>query len=162
MSHDDHSETPQGDAFSSRIETLATAIEERPPVDVEEAPETRSSRHIYWLIGGLCALTIGVAEIGVLARGESAGAPPPPAEVVAKYENAPCATRMAEIMKAVSAYTDSHGGPPPNLTVLTPDYLASPAIDPASNQPYGYQVSGEEVSVSCPSAALQPAARAGT
>lgn len=153
MIDDDPTETPQSDPFGSQLENLATAIEGRPAIDVEQAPETGRSRQIYWLIGGLCALTIGIAEIGILARGESVGAPPPPAELMARVESDPCATRTAAFMKAVSAYAEAHGEPPPNLAVLTPDYIAFPPIDPTSNLPFSYQVVGESVSITCPSAA---------
>ena len=155
MTQDQHSDPTQSQ-FANRIENLATAIEERPPLDVEEAPQTRSSRHLYWLIGLLCALTIGIAEVGILTRGNAPDAPAPPPAVLEAFQNDPCAARMGAIMGAIAAYTNAHGSPPPTLAVLNPDYLTFAPIDPVSNQPYGYQVIGESVSVFCPSAALAP------
>lgn len=155
MTRDEHDETTT-QQFANRIDDLATAIEERPPLDVEEAPQTRGSRHLYWLIGVLCALTIGIAEVGVLTHGGTADAPAPPPEMLAAFENDPCAARMGAVVAAVAAYTNTHGSPPPNLAVLNPDFLAFAPIDPVSNQPYGYRVIGESVSVSCPSAGPGP------
>lgn len=157
MADDQHRDTTQSQ-FAHRIESLATAIEERPPLEVEEAPQTRSSRHLYWLIGGLCALTIGVAEVGILTRSSAPDAPAPPPAVLEAFEHDPCAARMSAIMGAVGAYTNAHGSPPPSLAVLNPDYLGFAPIDPVSNQPYGYQVIGESVSLFCPSAELNPGA----
>ncbi len=155
MTHDQNPDPTQSQ-FADRIESLATAIEERPPVDIEEAPQTRSSRHLYWLIGALCALTIGVAEVGILTRSTAPDAPPPPPAVLEAFEQDPCAARMGAIMVAIAAYTNAHGSPPPSLAVLNPNYLTVAPIDPVSNQPYGYQVIGESVSLFCPSAELAP------
>lgn len=151
MQQNESAESPR-DPFGSRIEDLAAAIEERPPVEVEQAPPTRSRRHVYWLIGAICAVAIGVAEVAILARSTTPDAPPPPPDMLAAYENDPCGARMSTIMSAVSAYTRAHGVPPPNLEMLTPEYLAFTPIDPAVNKPYGYEAIGQSVSLSCPSA----------
>ena len=63
---------------------------------------------------------------------------------------------MTAIMDAITAYTAAHGGPPPSLAVLNPEYLSFAPIDPASNQPYDYQVVGESVTLSCPSVEQKP------
>lgn len=160
------SETPapppaHDDPFQTSVEQLASAIEERPPVEVEESPQTRSSRQLYWLIGGLCALTIGAAEIGILLHG-GADAPAPPPEVVALIEQDPCTARMVEIMDAVAAYTAAHGAPPAALADLHPSHLPFVPVDPVSRREYSYEVIGESVSLSCPPAdAPVPIAAAG-
>jgi len=142
--------TLHDEPFRTRIEDLATAIEERPGIEVDEVPPTRSSRHLYWMVGGLCALIIGIAEVGILLRGNMLDAPAPPPEVRAIYEHDPCAARMAAVMDALTAYRLARGKPPSALTALYPDYLAFPPVDPATNQPYGYEVIGESISLTCP------------
>jgi hypothetical protein len=144
---------PSADPFHASLGTLTGEIESRPAIEIEVAPQTRSSRHLYWMIGALCALTIGAAEIGILIRGDSLAAPAPPPEVVAAYQQDPCATRLTAVMDAIAAYTAQHGRPPASLGVLHPGFLAFAPIDPAVNQPYGYEVNGESVALSCPSAA---------
>jgi hypothetical protein len=140
------------DEFHARLGTLANAIEELPPVDVEAIPAARSARHVYWLIGALCALTIGVAEVGLVMRGDAPPAPAPPTAVAEAFQNDRCAQRMIQIMQAINAYSAQHGSPPPALAALQPDYLPFAPIDPTTNQPYGYEVIGAAVSLSCPSA----------
>lgn len=145
-------DTPPDDRFHSRLEGLATAIEERPPLEIETAPPTTSSRRLYWLIGGLCALTIGAAEIGILMHADRLGAPPAPPEVLAAVQADPCAPRLMQIMDAIARYRREHGGPPPTLAELQPTYLSFAPIDPVTNQPYAYAVIGESISLSCPTA----------
>lgn len=110
------------------------------------------------MIGGLYAVTIAIAEVGILASGQRLGAPPPPPEVLAALESDPCALRMMKIMTAIEIYRARHGSPPPSLAVLHPKYLDFVPIDPAANRPYGYQLSGESVVLTCPSAAAAVAA----
>jgi hypothetical protein len=145
------------DPFSA----LANQIEQRPALTVEEAPQTKSSKHLYWIIGGLCALTIGAAEVGILLQSDaSRDAPPAPVEVLQTIQNDACATRMKALMDGVAAYLAKTGTMPTSLTVLYPDFIAFQPIDPAVNQPYGYEVVGESVSITCPSAATSGAAAA--
>jgi hypothetical protein len=151
MTHD--SEQTADDQFVDRIEDLG-AIEDQPASDVAEGSQTRNSRYLYWLIGALCALTIGIAEVGILARSSTADVPVSPSAMQAAFERDPCAGRMRAIMAAIAAYTNTHGSPPSTLAALHPDYLAFEPIDAVSNQPYGYRVVGESVSVSCPGAGL--------
>lgn len=139
------------DPFRSSVDSLASQIEERPPLEIDEAPQTRSSRHLYWMIGALCALTIGIAEIGILMRGESLEAPAPPPEVLAAVEQDPCAARLTAIMDGIAAYVAQNGKPPATLDVLHPTFLPFAPVDPATNQPYGYEINGESVALTCPS-----------
>jgi hypothetical protein len=142
---------PPADPFGA----LATQIESRPPLQIEEVPPTAHSRYLYWIVGGLCALTIGLAEVGILLRSDVSGdAPPAPPEVLQTLQNDACATRMTQLMDGVAAYTAKKGSPPQSLAVLYPDFIGFQPIDPAVNQPYGYEVIGESVSITCPSAAL--------
>ncbi|MDX2167441.1 MAG: hypothetical protein SF182_10275 [Deltaproteobacteria bacterium] len=142
---------PPDDPFGA----LATQIEERPQQQIEEAPQTANSRYLYWIVGGLCALTIGLAEVGILLRSDVASqAPPAPPEVLQTMQNDACAIQMARLMDGVAAYTAKHGAPPQSLAALYPDFIAFQPIDPAVNQPYGYEVVGESVSITCPSAAV--------
>ena len=158
-----HEPAPPGDGqpFTQRIESLAAAFEELPRPVVETGPQTRKNRHVYWLIGSLCALTIGVAEVVVLARSDQVDVPTPPPAVLAAYQNDPCATRMAAIMNAISAYTSQLGSPPPSLAALYPAYLNFTPVDPVSKQPYGYEVMGSSVSLSCPSGSSAAASAGG-
>lgn len=158
MTQDTNSPAPQNHPFRSSVDSLASEIEGRPALEVEQAPQTRSARHVYWLIGVLCALTIGAAEIGILMRGEVVDAPPPPPAVLASYEQDPCAMRMSAIMDGIAAYMAQHGKPPTSLEALHPTFLPFAPIDPAVNQPYGYEVNGESVAISCPSAEIAPPA----
>lgn len=146
----------QLDPFQRSLDSLTTAVESRPAIEVEEAPPTRSSSHLYWLVGGLCLLTIGVAEVGFRLRGDGAGAPPAPAEVLAVYEQDPCARRTAAIMDAITAYTRRHGALPPTLAALAPEFLPQPPIDADTGRPFGYEVLGDAVSLTCPSAEPAP------
>jgi hypothetical protein len=141
------------EGFNAELESLATAVEERPPIPVETGPATRSNRHVYWLIGALCALTIGAAEVGILVNGAPPDVAAAPARVVSDYQADQCATRTAAIMEAISRYTAQHGGRPPSLAALYPGYLTFAPVDPVSNEPYDYATVGESVSLTCPSAA---------
>lgn len=134
---------------------LATEIESRPPLQIEEVPQTAKSRYLYWIAGGLCAFTIGLAEVGILLHSDRSPAPPvAPREVLETLQDDACAARMAKLMDGVAAYTAKTGSVPQSLSVLYPDYIAFEPIDPAVNQPYGYAVIGESVSITCPSAGL--------
>ncbi|MGH7786288.1 MAG: hypothetical protein ACRERC_05440 [Candidatus Binatia bacterium] len=151
-------EMPRSDPFQASLDSLTTAVESRPPIVVEEAPPTRGASHLYWLIGGLCVLTIGAAEMAILVRGDVATAPPVAAEVVAVYEQDPCARRVAGIMDAITAYARRHGRLPPTLAALAPEFLPQPPIDAVTQQPFGYEVIGDAVSLTCPSAVPAPPA----
>lgn len=149
MTNDNPAQQTPDDPFGS----LASEIEQRPALTVEEAPQTKSSKHLYWIIGGLCALTIGAAEVGILMQGDgSRDAPLAPPEVLQTIQNDACAGRMKALMDGVAAYVAKTGSMPTSLTVLYPDFIAFQPIDPAVNQPYGYEVVGESVSITCPSA----------
>ena len=144
------SPAPRPDRFESDVALLAGAIEERAPLVVEEVPETLPRRGLYWIAGGLCALLIGAAEVGILMQVErsetaraSAAARPVPA-------TAPCAERLTAIMAAIDAYAAVRGTPPPNLEILHPAFLAFAPVDPAHNAPYRYEVTGEGISLACP------------
>jgi hypothetical protein len=157
MAEDDSVPT-NNDPFGS----LATQIEDRPHPATEQGPQTASSRHIYWLIGGLCALTVGVAEVGILMRSDaSSDAPAPPPAVVQRLQSDTCATRMTVIMDGVIAYKAKTGAAPTSLTALYPNYIPFEPTDPAVNKPYGYEVLGESVTLTCPSAAMGVASGAG-
>jgi hypothetical protein len=141
---------PADDPFGA----LATQIEERPALQIEEVPRTAHSRYLYFIVGGLCMLTIGLAEVGILLRSDlPTEAPPAPPEVLQTLQNDACAARMAKLMDGVAAYTAKTGSVPQSLSVLYPDFISFEPIDPAVNQPYGYEVIGESVSITCPSAA---------
>lgn len=151
MAQDSLAAEPPEDPFMS----LAAEISERPALEVEQAPQTKSSRHLYWLIGGLCALTLGVAEVGILMRSDATqDAPQAPPEVLQAMQNDTCATRMNALMDGVAAYMAKTGSMPQSLAVLYPDFIGFQPIDPAVNQPYGYEVAGESVAITCPSGAL--------
>lgn len=155
-----HDNDPQ-DPFRQSIGQLATAIEDRPLQQVDEAPQTHSNRQVYWLIAGLCAVVIAAVEVGVMMRSDAADVPAPPPQVESALQNNSCLARTRAIVNAVGRYADAHGGPPPTLATLGPQYLPFAPIDPASNQPLGYQVIGESVTVSCPSAARGAASAGG-
>ncbi len=157
MAQEQSAEVTPKDPFS----TLASAIEERPALEVEQGPQTKSSRHVYWLIGGLCALTVGIAEVGILVRSDAThDAPPPPVAVLQTVQSDACATRITALMNGVSAYMAKTGSAPQSLAVLYPNYIGFQPIDPAVNQPYGYEVVSQSVTITCPSggqAAAPPA-----
>jgi hypothetical protein len=140
---------------------LANEIETRPTAEIDEAPDTRAARHIYWMIGGLCALTIGVAEIGILLHGDGVGdAPPIPPALEKRLQSDACASRMTVVMDGIMAYKAETGAPPQSLAALYPRYITFQPIDPAVQEPYGYEVRGESITLTCPSAAMSGAAGA--
>lgn len=142
------------------LSALATEIEERQPLEVEEGPRTRTTRHVYWLIGGVCALIVGVVEVSILMGSvASADAPPPPPVVMEQIQNDTCASRMSAVMNGILAYEAKTGARPPTLAALYPEFIAFQPIDPAANQPYGYAVMGESITLTCPSAAVTAAAQ---
>lgn len=143
---------PTGDDFHAGVESLATAIEQREPLTVEEAPATRPRRQLYWMVAGACALLIGLAEAAILLHDPGPGVPPADAAVTAMLDADPCAQRLNAIMQAIDAYVAARGALPPSLDALHPDFLAFPPVDPLSQAPYGYAVAGEGVTLSCPSA----------
>lgn len=81
------------DPFRQSIGRLATAVEERPRQQVEEAPRTHSNRQVYWLIGGLCAVVIATVEIGVMMRSDTADVAAPPPQVEGALQNDACLAR---------------------------------------------------------------------
>lgn len=147
---DPRSPAPRPGGFDRDVASLATAIEDRAPLVIEEVPETLPRRGLYWIAGGLCALLIGAAEVGILmqverseaARAAAAARPLPP--------TAPCAERLTAIMDAIDAYAAVRGAPPPNLEILHPAFLAFAPVDPARNAPYAYRVTAEGISLACP------------
>ena len=138
--------------LASPFSALASEIEARPPLAVEEVPETKSGRHLYWMIGALCALTIGVAEVGILMLG-TPNAQPVSSAAPPAGEGDACARRVAALMEGIAAYTTRTGRAPATLDALYPDFIGFEPIDPAVNEPYGYEVLGQAVSITCPSAA---------
>lgn len=150
-------EAQPSDPFQASLDRLAVAVETRPPPVVDEVPPTRSGL-VYWVVGGLCALAIGATQVVIVLRGDVAAAPPLAAQVAAVYEQDPCARRVAGIMDAIAAYTRQHGRLPPTLAALAPEFLPQPPIDAATQQPFGYEVLGDAVSLTCPSAAPAPPA----
>lgn len=151
MAEQNSTSHPPDDGFTRRLEDLASAIEQLPPVDVPTVPHTETRpRRIYWAIAAVCALSVGTAEVGLLLHGTQPSLPAVPAEVEAAYRNDPCALRTAAIMDAIAAYAAEHGEPPAALAALRPAYLDFEPVDPVSQQPYGYQVLGGAVSLMCP------------
>lgn len=153
MSKESLSPSPPTGEFGSDIRSLASAIERRPEVAVEEAPKTISHRKLYWFMAALCAVAIGVVEVGILARSDAPEAPPPPAAVVAVLENDACAQRLAATLAAVDAYRATRGDLPPSLEALSPSFLAVQPVDPVGKLPLAYERDGEGVAISCPSGA---------
>lgn len=147
-----HSDSPPPDEIDARVAALASAFEQRPPLVVVEAPQTIQRRSVYWLIGGLLALVIGVAEAAILLHDPAPAAPAAPAETTALLDNDPCVQRLTAILAAVDAYAAARGTLPPNLDALHPEFLAFRPIDPQANAPYGYEVADEGVTLTCPSA----------
>jgi hypothetical protein len=142
---------PSGnDTFQERLDSLSTTIAQLPAIEIETPAEPPRSKRAYWIVAVLCALSVGAAEVGIVARDPTSDMATPPAAVVEAFENDPCAQRVAAIMNALAAYNTDHGSPPPALAALHPQYLPFVPIDPATNQPYGYEVIGGSVSVSCP------------
>lgn len=151
MQADEDLQSPASDAFNDRVAHLATAIEERPVLVVDAAPETRTLVEFYAVIAA-----VGLLAVAALALFMVLYTPPPapliPAEMTADLQNDPCNARLAEILNAVAAYTAAHGEPPAALAALQPDYVAFEPVDPVTNQPYRYQTLGQSVSLACPPA----------
>ena len=157
MQADGSSPTPASDAFSDRLAHLATAIEERPPLVVDEAPETRSLAQLYIVIAALGTLAVAAAALFMVVH---TPAPEPliPPEMTAELQNDPCNARLAQLLNAIAAYTAAHGDPPAELSALQPEYVAFEPVDPVSNQPYRYQTLGQSVALSCPPVPSPPPA----
>lgn len=149
MQADGSSQTPASDAFSDRVAHLATAIEERPPLVVDEAPETRTLRQLYVAIAAVGALAIAAFSIFIMTYTPPAEPLIPP-EMTAELQNDPCNARLAQILNAIAAYTAAHGEPPTELSALQPDYVSFEPVDPVTHQPYRYQTLGQSVSLACP------------
>jgi len=122
-----------------------------------EAPR-RTSRRVYWALGGLSLILVATLGV-VLLQPESE------AERAARLHDAKvCGERQTVVMRAIGRYRRDHGRPPENLDVLRPGYLAEPPVDPASGLPYRYSVRGDLIGLSCPNHLLlqQPSLQAGT
>jgi hypothetical protein len=156
MLPDRSSESPASGAFNDRVAHLATAIEERPPLVIDAAPETRTLGQLYIVIAALGALAVAVISI-IMATHTPPPEPLIPAEMTAQLESDPCNARLVQILNAIAAYTAAHGDPPAALSALQPDYVSFEPIDPVTNQPYRYQTLGQSVSLACPPAAPAPA-----
>lgn len=147
----------RGEAFRARVGELASAIEQRPAIEIETVPEPPRRQHRYWAVALLAVLTIAVS-IGVLLSAPPAEIPGAPAAVTTALAQHPCGEAMTSIMSAIALYTAEHGAPPAELAALHPQYLAFPPVDPATREPYGYDVIGASVSLACPRQPRQAAA----
>jgi hypothetical protein len=140
--------------FEDDIKELQTAIDERPALEVEEGPKTRSRREVWWLIAVLVGLMIGAAEVAILAgAGASREATAAPQEIVRAIASNYCFERMRAIGDALGSYRDKTGEFPRALADLRPDHVAFAPTDP-SGAPYGYAVRDGSFSLTCPNPRL--------
>jgi hypothetical protein len=62
------------------------------------------------------------------------------------------------VKDAITAYSRQHGALPPTLAALAPEFLPQAPLDAATRQPFGYEVIGDAVSLTCPSVEPAPPA----
>lgn len=135
-------------------QALAAEVERRTPLPLLVEPPPRRRGVLVWSLALCCALGIGAAGIGLRQPGgrADAGPPPLPAEAT-ELLDARCAEQVAVLLAGVQRYAARGDGPPPTLEALFPDYLPAPPVDPDSGAPFGYQVMGDAVSITCPDGA---------
>jgi hypothetical protein len=154
----DHSApgAPPFAALACEFRALASAIEQR-PVPVVKAIDPHPHRHLHWLAGGVCLLAIGGLTTALAVR---MVAPPEPDAVSPAVrqvlQDDTCAARVTALANAVAAYRAKTGVVPPSLAALYPEFVGFAPVDPASQEPYGYEIVGDLVSIRCP--ATRPAA----
>lgn len=154
------------DEFGTRLAQLTEEVKKRPWIEVEDGVAPRDSRPVLWVIAGvigfalsLAALVVAVREGGIPFSGEGAATATSPAEIVSGMPNDGCTARLGEILHAIAAYADAHGGPPITLEALHPQFLPFPPVDPDSQRPYEYAIVGDAISLSCPTAEQSSDAR---
>jgi hypothetical protein len=124
---------------------------------VEPLPETAGSRQMVWLVG---LVTLAVALLLSTVLWHHTMAVSALGQATALHERAACGQRQAEVMRAITAYTQEHGEPPKSLTQLSPRYLAYAATDPVNGRALNYTHDGGAVWVACPQHPLPPSASA--
>ena len=143
--------------FRQRVQELATAVEERPPIQAEAALPEHGTRTIAWTL--TLTITLLAAAFGGLAvfMAPRVKLLSTTERVTALVGDNECTRAMAKVVDAISAYRRDHGGPPPQLADLSPAYLPAPPVDPVTAQPFEYRVSGNSVSLACPQPNPAPA-----
>jgi hypothetical protein len=76
--------------------------------------------------------------------------------VAAAPGGAACVARQEKVMAALAAYSSDHGGPPPSLDSLRPQYLLEAPADPTSGRAFLYARDGPSVLLTCPDHPLAP------
>ena len=144
------------EAVQGLVDQYLAELRDHLRAPIEALPPPPGVRRVY---GGLAVAALGlvVGVVVVVVVIWNTGLPVWSREgVAAAPGGAACVARQEEVMAALAAYAGEHGGPPPALDSLRPQYLADAPADPTSGTPFRYTRDGAGVLLTCPDHPLGP------
>lgn len=153
---EDEAAAPGTSAVKGLVDQYLAELRDHLRTPIAPLPPPPGLRRVY---GGLAAGAAGLvaAVVVVLVVIWNTGLPVWSREAVtAAPGGAACVARQEEVMAALAAYAGAHGGPPPSLDSLRPQYLLDAPADPTTGTPFRYVRDGAGVLLTCPDHPLGP------